>query len=272
MLHLHRTRLQIEKFVYQKGTNVALYNAEHSDRYQNFKKAVLRGLTSQINRIADYKNTLPLLISLAKAKSTTPELLSQVSVLVRTDSLSEKVNLASYLVWAGEQGGQAGLDKLGIDGIFGLKDDELITYFNDYSRLVIDSVDDYTKQWIATTIQDGKINGLTPFEIAEMLQEEGKAISAIRAERIVLTETAKAMSTIELETAKRNGILEKIWRTSLDERVCPTCSPLENERRKISENFSVGTDGPPAHVSCRCYFEEVIPEDWVMPSKLWVGQ
>lgn len=271
MLHLRRTRLQIEKFVYEKGTNVALYNAEHADRYQKFEKQVQAGLYSQIKHVANYKESLPLLMSLAKAQKYTAELLAQVSILVNKDSLGGKVDLSAYLVWAGEQGGQAFFDKTGIDADFVLKDEQLITYFNDYSRLVIDSVDDYTKQWIATKIQDGKLAGMTPFEIQQMLLDDGKAITSIRAERIVLTETAKAMSTIELESARRNAIKEKIWRTSIDDRVCPICSPLEGEQKGINELFSAGVEAPPAHVSCRCYFEEVIPDQWEV-NKLWQGQ
>jgi SPP1 gp7 family putative phage head morphogenesis protein len=273
MTYLRNNRLRIEKFVYEKGTNVALYNAEHDNRYQSFQENLEKALYSQILRIADYKDKLPLLMSLAKAKTNASEqLINQVSVLINTDSLQGKIDLAAYLIWAGEQGGQAFFDKTNIDGIFGLKDEDLISYFNDYSNLIIESVDDYTKQWIATKIQDGKLAGLSPFEIQTMLEEDGKAMSSIRAERIVLTETAKAMTKVELEAARRNGILEKIWRTSLDERVCPTCSPLEGQRRKIDEDFSEGIDGPPAHVSCRCYFEEVIPDGWQMPDNVWQGQ
>lgn len=272
MQHLRNTRLQIEKFVYAKGTNVALYNAERSKRYSNFQKALQRALYGQIKGIANYKGSLPLLVSLAKAKTTTAELLSQISILVSKDPLGKRVNLEAYLVWAGEQGGQAFLDKNGFEGTFGLKDEELVNYFDDYSQLLIDSVDDYTKEWIALKIQEGKDLGLTPFEIQELLEDDGLAITSIRAERIVLTETARAMSTIELEAAKRNGLKEKIWRTSLDERVCPTCGPLEGERKLLNENFSIGVDAPPAHVSCRCYFEDVIPEKFTMPEKVWVGQ
>lgn len=273
MIHLHNTRIRIEKFVYENGTNVALYNAEHSKRYIAFKKALKKALYSQINAIAEYKDTLPLLMSLAKVKPTTSELLGQVSVLVNKNGLYEKVDLSAYLTWAGEQGGQAALDKLGIQAIFGLKDQRIIDYFSDYSRLTINSVDDYTKQWIAGKIQEGKDAGLTPFQIQQLLREDGDAISAIRSERIVLTETAKAMSTVELQAAMRYGIVEKIWRTSLDERVCPICSPAEGERAAIDATFgAVDVSYPPAHVSCRCYLEEVIPDNWVLPDKIWLGE
>lgn len=271
MNHLRNTRLQVEKFVYSKGTNVALYNAEHSATYQNFQKDVYSALYGQIIAIANYKEQLPFLMSLAKKKTTSAELLAQISVLIEKDPLEKRIALELYLIWAGEQGGQAFLDKTGLGGTFGLKDQELIDYFADYSKLTIDSVDEYTKEWIALKIQEGKDQGLSPFQIQQMLEDEGKGISKIRAERIVLTETARAMSTIELEAARRNNILEKIWRTSIDERVCEICFPLEGERKKINELFSIGVEAPPAHVSCRCYFEDVIPDTWQL-DKVWLGQ
>jgi len=269
MLHLHRTRLTIEKFVYEKGTNVALYVAEHSKPYVNIQKDIEKALNGQIAYVAQYKSHLPLLINLAKAANS--PLMNQISVLLATKRLSNDVEFSAYLVWAGEQGGQAALDKLGIQGIFGLKNEALITYFNNYSNLIIDKIDDYTKEWIAKKIQDGKVAGKTPFEIQQMLIEDGKGISAIRAERIVLTETAQAMKVVENQAAQRYGIQEMIWRTSRDERVCPICVPLEGKEKKIGGTYPDGYDGPPAHVSCRCYEEEVIPDQWLPPDKVWLG-
>lgn len=270
-LHLHNTRLQIEKFVYSKGTNVALYNAEHSERYIVFKKELRRALFDQIKYIAEYKEVLPLLMSLVK--SPDDPLLNQIATLLAKKTLANDIDLGVYLVWAGSQGGQAALDKLGIEGIFGLTDQRLVDYFADYSNLIIDSVDDYTKRWIAEKIREGRELGLSPFEVQEMLEEDGDLISDIRAERIVLTETAKAMSTIETEAAKRYGIEVLIWRTSLDERVCPICLPLEGSQKLVSQSmFKDGYEMPPAHVSCRCYMEHMIPENWVVPNNIWLGE
>jgi SPP1 gp7 family putative phage head morphogenesis protein len=272
MNYIRNTRLRIEKFIYKKGTNVALYNVEHSKRYKNFQKLVYAALYKQIKTIANYKDTLPLLVSLAKAQGIREELLSQVSVLVNTNTIANSIDLKAYLVWAGTQGGQAGLDKLGIDGIFGLKDQKLIDYFQDHSNLVITQVDDYTKEWIARKIQEGKDAGMTPFEIQQLLKDDGKAISDIRAERIVLTETASAMNVIEIAAARNNNIEQKIWRTSIDDRVCPICQDIETgEAVPIDQTFVGGYDTPPAHVSCRCYIEWVIPDGWTLPDSIWVG-
>lgn len=271
---LRNTRLSIEKFVYEKGTNVALYRAEQAEEYQAFQSDVESGLMKAIRHVADYKDTLPMLLSLAKAAGG--PLVDQVGALIATVSLGESTDLSGYLAWAGSQGGQGFLDKLGINGVFGLTNPQLIEYFGNYANLTIDSVDTYTKEWIAGKIQEGKELGLTPFEIQQSLIDDGKNISAIRAERIVLTETAHAMGVIELESIKRAGIKEYIWRTSRDERVCPICSPLEGQRVNTGKSFTHPETGAiyqfyPAHVSCRCYIEEVIPDDFVVPEKIWLG-
>lgn len=262
-------RLEIEKYVYKNGTNAALSYAEDSDEYKRFRKSIERAFMSQIHSIAKYKEVLPILITLAKAQGG--PLVDQVGVLLAKVPLSDKIDLEAYLVWAGTQGGQAFVDKMGIDGIFGLKDQRIIDYFSDYSKLLIQNVDKYTKEWIAGKIQEGKDKGFTPFEIQQLLIDEGKKISAIRAERIVLTETAKAMAYIESEAARKAGIKTLIWRTSIDERVCAICEPLEGKEAPPGEDFEGGYQVP-AHVSCRCYYEEVVPDNWVIPEKMWLGE
>jgi len=261
--------------VYKKGTNVALHRVEQSDEYQGFKSDIKKGLTAQIESIADYHSTIPTLMMLAKGASE--PLLNQVGALLSKISLDNFVDMSAYLVFAGSQGGQAFLDKLEITSIFGLTNPKLIEYFGNYSNLTIDTVDNYTKEWIAGKIQEGKDQGLSPFQIQQSLIDDGKNITAIRAERIVLTETAHAMGVIEQESALRMGIREEIWRTSLDERVCPICGPLEGQKVDTGKGFTHPESGVvymyyPAHVSCRCYIEHVIPDDFVIPAKVWLGE
>lgn len=269
MLTLWQNRVRVEKSVYKNGINVALHHAENSDTYIKFLNRSEKTLFDPIKRVAS--SDIASLTMVAKA-ATTEALVTQVGALIATDSFGNKLDLAAFLVWAGERGGQAALDKLEIQGIFELKNKDLVNYFEDHSKLLIRSVDDYTKEWIAEKIQEGKNKGLSPKEISQTLLEDGKVISRVRAERIVLTETASAMTKVENEAARRYGIKEKIWRTSRDERTCPICLELEGKRASIIGNFPGGYDGPPAHPSCRCFEEEVIPDDWETPNAVWTGQ
>ena len=270
MQTLKANRLRLEKFVYDKGTNVALYNAEHHKIYREFEARLYRALLKQIITIARNDNFIDSILLLSKA--ATPAAEQQVSVFLGAVALTDEVDVSAYLVWAGEQGGQAALDKLAINGIFGLKNPDLINYFDDSAKLLITSVDDYTKEWIANQIQEGKTNMLTPYEIAQKMVDESDEFSQMRAKRIVLTETATAMTKVELEAATRYGIQEKIWRTSNDDRVDPICSDLEGARVGIKQSFPGGYEGPPAHPNCRCFIEEVIPEAWTPPQNAWLGE
>lgn len=80
------------------------------------------------------------------------------------------------------------------------------------------------------------------------------AFGETRAQRIAVTETTRAFAAgqkLVQDELRRGGLgLERIWRTSNDERVCPICGPLEDRRE--SEGWD-GMDGPPAHVNCRCW-------------------
>lgn len=270
MQALRSTRLRIEKNLYKKSRiNVAVDRAERSKTYRQFKKGLEEGFFDQIKAVAE-EETIDNLMLFVKAKKKNEPLITQISVLLAEKSIAGYVDLKFFLVWAGTQGGQAALDKLGLGGVFGLKDPDLISFFDDHSKLIIKTVDDYTKEWIANTIQKGVDEGLTPKQIAEKLIDDGKAISKVRAERIALTELAGAMARVESEASARYGIQEHIWRTSRDELVCPICLPLDGKRGPVDgtiEGYVI-----PAHPSCRCFYEDAIPDDWVIPDDIWLGE
>lgn len=75
-----------------------------------------------------------------------------------------------------------------------------------------------------------------------------------RAEAIAITEITRAISRGEEFAAgliqKQGVLLECVWWTAQDERVCPICGELHGR----IELFWVDEypDGPPAHVRCRC--------------------
>ncbi|MFC8676681.1 phage minor head protein [Streptomyces griseorubiginosus] len=73
------------------------------------------------------------------------------------------------------------------------------------------------------------------------------------AERIAVTEIARAVSAASLFTYQANGIRQKSWLTAVDQRVCPVC--LTNESAgaiPIGQQFPSGHAYPPGHPSCRC--------------------
>ncbi len=55
------------------------------------------------------------------------------------------------------------------------------------------------------------------------------------------------------------GDCVKVWLTAYDERVCPICSQMDEEKHNMDEPFSNGKMLPPGHPSCRCAvaYEEI---------------
>lgn len=86
-----------------------------------------------------------------------------------------------------------------------------------------------------------------------------------RAQNIARTELAFAYNaghygaTKDAQARGYIGDCVKVWLTAYDERVCPICSQMDDEKRNIDEPFSNGKLLPPAHPSCRCAvaYEEI---------------
>jgi len=100
---------------------------------------------------------------------------------------------------------------------------------------------------VGEVIAQGYEEGLTIREISERLE---RMFSPVRAERIAVTETTRAVvegertyvAELERETGQR---MIPIWMTANDELVCPICAP-KNEKPITNGDY------PPAHPNCRC--------------------
>ncbi len=80
-----------------------------------------------------------------------------------------------------------------------------------------------------------------------------------RARLIARTETMKVLNIGQrsaLRQARSRNLLPedglKVWILANDEKLCPVCSPFENETIGIDEEFEQGD--PPLHPACRCTF------------------
>jgi len=86
-----------------------------------------------------------------------------------------------------------------------------------------------------------------------------------RAQNIARTELAYAYNaghygaTKDAQARGYIGDCMKMWVTAYDERVCPICSRMDEEKRGMDDMFSNGKLLPPGHPSCRCAvaYEEI---------------
>lgn len=259
------TRRRLEKTIRGNGINVELYHAENSNEYKDFQSKLEDSLNKQIQSVA----TLRLVNSFLIFTKSNDPLVNHIGSYLK--SIKDLIDFANFLMQMGERGGKGAVDKLGIDGVFTLSNPAVREFFDNRNNLIIQSVDNTTKDWIASKIQQGKDEKKTPQEIVDMLLADGKGLSKDRAKMIVLTETANALVSVEIEAYRRYDIQEIVWKTSIDDRVCPICLPLEGTVIKINGSFPDGIEHPPAHPNCRCFIQSVIPRDWKEPSPVWLG-
>lgn len=120
------------------------------------------------------------------------------------------------------------------------------------------SVDDATREFIRSDITQAMEEGWSNDELASKL-EENYAFSEDRAETIARTETAFADTQGNMELYRQSDVVEsKQWIVGED--CCPDCAELDGEVVGLDENFSDGSECPPAHPNCRCDFIPILNE------------
>lgn len=120
-----------------------------------------------------------------------------------------------------------------------------------YAGELIKRVDDNTRALVRRAVAAFVATpGMTIEDLRDTL---APAFNEARAQRIAVTETTFAFTAgqrLVRDYLQRGGLrLERVWRTSMDERVCEVCGGLEDKR----EAEGWGGMEPPAHVNCRCW-------------------
>jgi SPP1 gp7 family putative phage head morphogenesis protein len=281
---LKKIKQKADAFLYEMGVNVALDAAERKRLFKKWRAGIGEAIRWQIKEITREDRFERLLqVSKLEKYRVKPSENQQMTVVLRAlfDDLDLETafvtqtgeSLEIYFKWGANLGGQAAIDKLGIIATFGVANPEWLKFLENAKNLMITSVDQTTKEWIAGMLAEGIENQLTNDEMRDLLLTEVKGMSEVRGDMIVRTELANVMNKTELESYKRSGVETKMWRNSRDERVCEICQPLDNEKVKVGQNFSIGLDGPPAHVQCRCFLQAV-EDAWWQPKEgeIWTGE
>lgn len=120
------------------------------------------------------------------------------------------------------------------------------------------SIDEATREFIRSDVTQAMEEGWSNDELAAKL-EENYAFSEQRAETIARTETAFADTQGNMVLYRESEIVEsKQWIVGAD--CCPECAELADEIVGLEENFSDGSECPPAHPNCRCDFIPILTE------------
>jgi SPP1 gp7 family putative phage head morphogenesis protein len=99
-------------------------------------------------------------------------------------------------------------------------------------------------------------NELPPDRLRKILEREAKKMLRYRSTVIARTELNYAYThgaILQMQDIAERERLEvyKIWLTTVDDKLCDRCSPLDGTRVKLDESFGE-VDAPPLHPNCRC--------------------
>jgi len=136
------------------------------------------------------------------------------------------------------------------------------------SSSVVKTLRNGTVKFVKQQLDEGK----SPDEIAKNLRDKYTNMSKTKARQIAETESVRLTNASTIDAWVQSGIVEaKIWITSVDEKVCGWCQPMDGKVVGITGNFFdkgstykspltgsemkldyEAVDKPPLHVSCRC--------------------
>jgi SPP1 gp7 family putative phage head morphogenesis protein len=115
-----------------------------------------------------------------------------------------------------------------------------------------------TRDWLQVQIAEYVRNSETIGQLVAKIRQ-GSGFGEGRAHRIAVTEVTRAFAEGNRAAWRASGVIEgREWRTNNDELVCPVCGPLAGKVVGLNETFPGGIQGPPAHVSCRCWIVPVV--------------
>lgn len=184
--------------------------------------------------------------------------------------------LTPLLVELAKEQGNDILAMLGLESEF-IATDEVLRALERYALLASRSYVGTLRQGIKAILINGVKRGDSPEVIGRKIRAKYTAFNRKQALTIARTETIRAANyTNEQAFIQSNVVSGKEWFTSLDERVCPYCIPLNNKVFDLKEvifekdsTFTGDSDtpitfsydsviAPPLHPNCRCTLVPVI--------------
>jgi hypothetical protein len=271
--------LKLEKALYRffKATkiNPVLWGIERHQKYREARNELERALLNQATEIlrSQILKEIDEKIQVNENTIWTEAHEKQIRDIVGKHfrGLKEFISLPllrEFYLWLANKGGQSFIDKIRlrefkkvdiIGATFDLRDTALIAELMNGVDLLIEGLDDTTEEWLIQQFIKGKQEGLSSYDIANLIREKIPETYAYRADTIVATETANIVNRMEFETAKRNEATAKRW-TTAGLNICESC--IANEQAGwigIDASFPSGHLRPPAHPNCKCLLEYEIP-------------
>lgn len=129
-----------------------------------------------------------------------------------------------------------------------------IAWAKEHAAELVTQITDTTRELIRDAVVHAQETGEDAEEaIAEILDDEDRAERIARHEAMVAANEGQRQAWDQaVDDGLLSGDERRVWIATDDERVCPVCEELDGAVTDLDGLYPDGSDGPPAHVQCRC--------------------
>ena len=178
--------------------------------------------------------------------------------MVQATSEPVREVLRRHLAAGGSLGVNVALDTLETVGLafdYTLANAQAAQWASRYSYDLIRGINTTTERAMQTAVNDWFNERTT---LPDLVRELEPTFGRRRSKLIAQTETTRAAYEGNLAGYEESKVVDELdWVTVRDERVCPTCGPLDGKKAPLRGTFEGGF-APPAHPGCRCFCRPVV--------------
>ncbi len=132
-----------------------------------------------------------------------------------------------------------------------------ISWAKKHAAELITDITETTRERIHDEVVDAFKEKISPAQLADLLEtiidDDDRATLIARNESMIAASNGQRQAW---DQAVDKGLLEgdekREWIITPDDRLCPICEELDGAVTDLGGNYPDGSDGPPAHVNCRC--------------------
>ena len=149
------------------------------------------------------------------------------------------------------------LEQIGLGFEWTLAHSKAAAWASRYSYELVRGINASTQARLQTAVDDWFKERTT---LPDLVKELEPTFGRRRSKLIAQTETTRAAHEGSVAGYEQSGVVAEMeWVTVNDERVCPTCGPLNGKRAPLRGSFEGGVRQP-AHPGCRCFVRPVLQE------------
>ena len=250
---LKKAHVHVSKFLAKRRQNQPLLALQRSDEFKRFYTLFVTALMKQADHVAETLRRMP-----EDTKPVGDSLASQIPPL---NSLIETDEVFQGLKYSFEHGVKTSYRRSGLivkaTVPFRLTNTLYIAALLDRAAYLLNrsSIDETTIAQLTGIVGRGATGGMTPVEIASLIEQSFPEMAQSRADMISRTELANSMGDGNMAAMTQNGVTTKSWVTAGND-PCDIC--LENEAAgeiPVDQAFPSGDMSEPAHPNDECYVE-----------------